>query len=396
MMIPTTNVGAVSVALEWSRYEFAQAARNTPVTLNSIRTAAWQMVDLGVITIPSDSPSWEGHIVAASGTFGDDLDIDTLMFVPVDEGHGDARGLLAKTAPAAIAAQDNFATGTGALNTNALQIGGTWATSGATTDYAYSSATVARSTNVVETTPRFALAGSSTFATIDASVDMTTSVATTLQMGLVLRYVDASNYLVVVWDGDLTHTVSVIKNIAGTKTTIGTFQYLFTSATPIYHTLRARVDPAGRVYVWINPASSTQSINPATVMFDTNLAVGGALATGKVGISDQTLTTTASTRNYDNFYAYVPTLDAAMFAGQSIEVRHDRVRRQNFFGTALRPVSYYAGDYLKIPVAGAEGRTTRIIVKAARNNPDYGPDSAIDDITAQLFYTPRWLNVPSA
>lgn len=102
----------------------------------------------------------------------------------------------------------------------------------------------------------------------------------------------------------------------------------------------------------------------------------------------------ANTRTYDNFFAFVPTDDAAIFASQSLEIRHDRVIREDSGGTIWTPPSRYEGDYLTIPAAGREDRTARIIVKASRNDPDIGADSAIDDISGRLTVTPRYLHVP--
>lgn len=60
----------------------------------------------------------------------------------------------------------------------------------------------------------------------------------------------------------------------------------------------------------------------------------------------------------------------------------------------------YAGDYLRIPPAGAEARTVQFVVKMSRNittSGTTGPvidDAGIDDLSARLTYTPRYLVVP--
>jgi hypothetical protein len=60
----------------------------------------------------------------------------------------------------------------------------------------------------------------------------------------------------------------------------------------------------------------------------------------------------------------------------------------------------YEGDYLLIPPAGAEGRTVRVVIKASRGRPltaggitvsTSNADAGIDDISAHLYYTPRYL-----
>jgi hypothetical protein len=73
--------------------------------------------------------------------------------------------------------------------------------------------------------------------------------------------------------------------------------------------------------------------------------------------------------------------------------RHVGVERENAAGTASSRLSSYRGSYLRVPPAGAEGRTVRFIVKPCRNDPDTMPDTAFDDISAKLFVTPRHLVV---
>jgi hypothetical protein len=101
----------------------------------------------------------------------------------------------------------------------------------------------------------------------------------------------------------------------------------------------------------------------------------------------------AYVRSYDNFIVWVPSADAAIFASQSLEVAHDGVTREDSTGVFSTPVSRYEGDYLTVPHAGPEGRIVRFAVKASRNAPGTGPDIAIDDISAQLYLTPRYLVV---
>lgn len=83
-----------------------------------------------------------------------------------------------------------------------------------------------------------------------------------------------------------------------------------------------------------------------------------------------------------------------MFASQSLEIRHDRVIRETSDGTGWAAASNYEGSYLRLPPAGAEGRTLRLLVKASRNDPSFTADTAIDDITAQVKYVPRYLVTP--
>ena len=46
--------------------------------------------------------------------------------------------------------------------------------------------------------------------------------------------------------------------------------------------------------------------------------------------------------------------DAAMFASQSLELRSDRINREDLGGTLWNKPSSYEGDYLLVPPSGAE------------------------------------------
>jgi hypothetical protein len=106
---------------------------------------------------------------------------------------------------------------------------------------------------------------------------------------------------------------------------------------------------------------------------------------------------TANTRNYDNFFAFIPTPDMAIFAEQSLSLEHDTATRDNFLGTYSTKIADRRGRYLKIPPAGPEGRSTRLAILALPSDPyTLGDAAAIYDLSAQLHVTPRGLVVPEA
>ena len=97
--------------------------------------------------------------------------------------------------------------------------------------------------------------------------------------------------------------------------------------------------------------------------------------------------------------------ESIAFPSQSVQFRSDGVVRRDGTGTLWVPVKTSPADLLRVPVAGAEGRTTRIMVKMSRDTPlgDGGTanpaalgDAGIDDLSAKLYYTPRWLMVPGS
>jgi hypothetical protein len=87
---------------------------------------------------------------------------------------------------------------------------------------------------------------------------------------------------------------------------------------------------------------------------------------------------------------------------KSMQFRSDGIIRQDGTGTVWVPM-VGKGDLLKVPVAGVEQRTQRWIVKLCRGtplgdgglaNPNESGDAGIDNLSAKLYYTPRWLMVP--
>lgn len=91
-------------------------------------------------------------------------------------------------------------------------------------------------------------------------------------------------------------------------------------------------------------------------------------------------------------------------ASASVTIRHDGAR-VTVAGGYLPKLNLYEGDYLLIPPAGLEARTLRVIVKMARGTipaflaagtSEAFYDPGTDDLSARLFYTPRYLVVPTA
>jgi hypothetical protein len=87
---------------------------------------------------------------------------------------------------------------------------------------------------------------------------------------------------------------------------------------------------------------------------------------------------------------------SAMQASASLQVAHDSIAAQGASGGTSWYKPNFRGDYLRIPPAGAEGRTAEIIVKLSRGLPLEEADSATDDLSAHLHVTPLYLEVPAA
>jgi len=78
-----------------------------------------------------------------------------------------------------------------------------------------------------------------------------------------------------------------------------------------------------------------------------------------------------------------------------MEVRQDGAIRQDSTGTYYGPVPAYRGSRFLVPPAGDENRTSRILVKAHRNDIETELSANVtDNLTIQAIVTPRYLVVP--
>lgn len=405
--IPATNTGTVSVALEWAEGDFIRWTRNTATAIDPLHEGRWRLVDLGLVTlskVTAGTQRWEGRIIAKSTVGGDDIDLDFLFLVPATEGSGIASGVYRIGTATAWSARDDF-TGTTsgtALGTRAAPVGGNWATSGDVTDFTFTDTPVEalnRATTTAGSSIRYAVLGSTNYSNVlvqgNVAISGTPSTGQSSRAGVIARWVDASNHL-------RAYIVKSIPNAGQTE-----WQFIVESTTssivfgsPVvslsdgeFYKISILAMADGHLVATLETAAG---LRLATVEgMSTVLATGGTLATGLPGFYDFTISTPVTTRWYDELFVSVPAIDAAVYASQSLEIRSDRVRREDSGGTLWPKPSSYEGDYLLVPPSGAESRTSRVIVKGSRNDPfEYDPN--IDDISARLFVTPRYLNVPSA
>lgn len=399
------STGSVSMALDWAYGDFLSFTRNDATTLTSDMAASFRIVDLGVVALPkpaSGSQRWQGKIVALSSVGGDTLNVDCMWLVPVAVGSGEASAAPPSVSSLDLAIYDAFNQTAGALTGKTTSIGSaTWTSVGGDTDDWTVDATnhIATRTTTSDTARRVISAGTAAYTALTAQMDVRISAfaATITRVGLALRIVDASNFYVVEVGRTGSSTgVDVRRVTAGSfvSQTIGTTSV----ALSTWYTVKVSVDTAGRLLVSFYPQGGSAA-SPLIDITHSQLASGGSHASGKIGIMDINQPGDASTRDLDNFVVYTPSsgggTDAVMFANQSAEVRYDGVIREDSSGTFWQPVGSYEGDLLKVPVTGREGRSVRFIVKASRNAPTTGIDSAIDDINATLAVSPRYLSVPA-
>lgn len=199
---------------------------------------------------------------------------------------------------------DTFVQSSGSLAGKSTDTGDTWAGAGDTDDFTIdTSGDTAQRTAVSDSAGagRFGIAGSSTYTDLTSILDVKFSAAATGgEYGLLLRYVDTSNYLRVVVNPANT-VVNLTGIVAGSTTLSTSFTSPFFGLTGYFHRLSCSIGSDGDYTVdWSIPSLGAGPVRVISGQ-SSNLATGGTLASGKVGILDTQTSSTANTRNYDNF-----------------------------------------------------------------------------------------------
>ncbi len=350
-------------------------------------------VEFGVITIgevQAGAQEWDGRIEAFSTVVGDTVEVDYVGVLPASR-YWRARAEYRYRAGVTVA-RDEFTgfTATTALNGRAAPLGGTWATSNAATDFAAADApgvtdeTIVRSTTSDATaTGRYAVLGSTSYTDIEAGVDVRASASWLLvQNGLVLRYVDANNFMRVSLTGAFGF-IGVWKHVAGVQTPL---LLVGTNPSPAldldrWYRLRTVVFASGTFIVTLNDPDTGATLLEDRGQ-DAAFAAGGALATGLPGIFDYQSLPTGAIRYYDNFYAALPPPEPIVInAGRSIEIRHDSCERESADGLTWGKPPRLTGGRALIPCAGDEDRAYRLWTKTRRNDIAVAADDQISDTT---------------
>lgn len=401
------NAGTVSFALQWGVGDLRVPTTNDTVEYPPTYASTFRHLDLGLVQIPpviKGTQRWEGRVLGKSSTVGDRIGIDCLYLFPVSEGYAEASGVVGDVAPSQYVARDEFDQSAGTLSGKTLPVGGTWSGAGDTDDFSVETTGHTLERTATSDTPgtgRFAIAGTTSISDVTASVDVKISslgyppASGVFLGGLLLRYTDTSNYVIAVIKGSnypaVAFRLALIKVVGGSQTTINEVLFSLTGST--FYTVSASLIGGTYSATVANTGGGTLATISGS---DSVLDSGATLGTGKVGIYDEWRQSGANTRNYDNLVVYGQSGDAAIYASQQLEIHHNAAIRKDSTGSYWQPVSSYQGDYLRIPPAGAEARSARFIVKASRHVPTTGVDTAIDDLTVQLYYSPRWLTVPEA
>jgi hypothetical protein len=275
-----------------------------------------------------------------------------------------------------------------------------WVTSGAPTDIVVETAghTAQRSVNndASWSEGRWAAAGTITATDvvvgISAKHTVVAGVAEVVQ-AVAGRYVDPNNFLFFCFLSNPAGGMAVLnKKVGGAVASLASITI---PETTEWHTIRLQIDRRGRYFCWLSYVESGV-VRLLAQGQDSDLATGGALASGKVAWEDACVSEEVgegiTTRNYDQFVVWIPPLNAMIYEGLGLRLRSDSVERQGPDGT-WSPITP-EGDYLKLAPAGLEGRKNRLVLIASPHDPNTMPVGFPTELKVQVWVTPRYRGVP--
>jgi hypothetical protein len=346
----------------------------------------WSDLFLGVIDVP-EGETFEARVVAKCATAGGVLDVDIVYPFPADRW-GRARRQLSIATPSVFSARDEFDQTAGALSGKTLPQGGTWSLAGGSAgDWSVNATSHTAERTGLAGTLAFALAGAGTpsavvvQATVKFSAYPTGSASEEGDLMVLARYSTTSNYL---RGGFELRSDGTAKAEIALGLTSLAYNEISPPSVNTDYVLTMLVDVAGRAFLFIDGEL-------VALAQHADLVAGGATDDGQVGLFDLQ-TAGASTRTYNNFAAWVPEAEAAIFSGQSMRFLHDQAQRENAAGTKWGRVPVFEGQHFKVPVAGREDRTSRIAVRARRTDITEMPDGNLTDaLRADLTVYPRVL-----
>lgn len=387
----TTSSTAVQARLVWDVNDLVYPTENAPARCYNGGT--FHILDLGEVRLdppPTGTYRWTGQIQAKGDSGGEAFSVDRVWFVNTDESSGIAT---APSVPTSIGTsylvRDEFSR-SGTLSGSNAVVGGAWAAGG--TSLFLTNGTVAYRASVSDTD--FAIAavgGTVTACAVQADVSLT-NLGVSAAGGIVLRYVDTNNYAYVhVTRSGAGGIVGLFTKIGGVASSWGqTAESPYWAVSGATYQLRVTADAAGNVSVSaaINGSSAGEVISANVPA----LATGGTLASGRVGLVDANTSGSANIRTYDNFLAWTPTADAAVFGSHSIELNTLGISRQDSSGTAYGPATAVAGDLPRMPNRSS-AQTVQCFVKASRGDFATLADPGIDDISARVYRRASYLTV---
>lgn len=392
------------VRLVWSVGALSNPEANTSISPPG--SGSFYLLDLGEIRLdpsPVGTHSWQGQIQGSGENGGENLSIDKVWLFALDDYSGRLR------APTNVeiglqdyAARDSFNQTAGTLNGATAPIGGAWATTGDTGDFNIDSSGHNLFRGVITDSGvlgRAATLGSAmTTMAVRGEVMFPSAMGLGLDPGILLRYVDASNFVALILHVASSGSAQprLWKVIGGSVVT--ELQPLLDAglqpmpiASQVWYVLQGYVDADGNVLGWVGQRGAALGA-PLIAFQDGDLATGGTLASGKPGL--YAFQQFAQNIAWDNFAAWVPEPDAVMHPNLGLEIRTDGVFREDLTADGYSPVRT-SGDLPRLPAGGLEARSVEVLVKPTRGDIDSLPDPSPDDsLDVQVLYRPSFLYVP--
>lgn len=206
---------------------------------------------------------------------------------------------------------DTFTTGTSALTGRTLETPAqTWSTlSGVSDDYQVASGAAGRSVTVDpgQFAGRMARAGTNSYTNVMAQINYGQTISDGPSSGVWCRGTSGTEVLIARrQQGADGTTISATKWTAGGDATLGSVQTALTPDGEL-RSLRLQAHDDGSWFVW-DYETAVGPVFPMLSGVDSDLATGGPLETGGVGIYDKGTTGQTAIRYYFDFYAKVPTV----------------------------------------------------------------------------------------
>jgi len=344
---------------------------------------------------------WHGAIQAAGSVGGENVSIDRIYLLNADEGSGILRGEFSSAVPSTgYAARDEFnQASAGALAGKEAPKGGTWSEAGSTKgtfNLDTVGHTIQRSAlSDSESEGRHAILGTASYTDIAVGATLNIPHIGTAygwrRYGVFARYSSINFCLrgqVFPFDSENKRWWwQVSRGYAWTEGLGGGEVPFDMGGTPT--DILLIVTSGGMWQFWIRDRLMGCGQN-------SQLVPGGTLETGKIGIVDEHVSGYAYTRTYDNFAAWVPSIDAAVFANQDGRYSSQGHFRLSRDGAAYGPIARPESDLPRIPVSGPEERPVEIGLKWSRGDFEELPDSGLDKVGARLAYRPCFSHVPES
>lgn len=358
--------------------------------------SAWYVADLGEVRLqpaPVGTHRWQGQIQAKGTEGGEDINVDRVWFVNTDEGAG---ALVAPPVNPGLGATpfvalDGFNHSAGTLTGKVLTTGGTWISpSGTITDFSINTTDhrIQRTTlgNIRTVQP-----GTATYSTVGVALD--------LQASAMPSSLWRSTIIVRNSSGGL-KSVKALVDVEPSGTSVSVWKT--DSEGEPERIAKVPVQAFGSTWrkliltivgdVW-SVYFNAPGANPTRIASGWDTAIAGFPA-GTIFFSDFCSSTSAVTRSYDNFAAWVPTADAVVFASQKAQISTKGMYRLDSGGSAYGPVSRVTGDLPRLPAGNIEGRTAELFVKASPGDLGDVPDFAIGDLSVKVYSRRSWLTFP--